>query len=139
MSVIIVTSGCPAAARRVLPIVGTTRRTDGGMHPVRTGTRHPMTLEAHATAAGAGHPPAEAAEPPPGALVNLAETVVIKEENVFVVSRRDGSFPVGDAAPARPLPRRLPLPLGTRAARSTASGRGCWSPPPRRAPSRCTS
>ena len=45
-----------------------------------------MTLEAHATAAGAGHP---ATEPPPGALVNLAETIVIKEENVFAVSRRD--------------------------------------------------
>jgi glycogen debranching enzyme len=51
-----------------------------------------MTLEAHATAAGAGHPPAD---PPPGALVNLAETTVIKEENVFAVTRRDGSIPVG--------------------------------------------
>jgi glycogen debranching enzyme len=62
------------------------------MHPVRSGTGIAMTLEAHATAAGAGHPPAD---PPPGALVNLAETIVIKEENVFAVSRRDGSFPVG--------------------------------------------
>lgn len=51
-----------------------------------------MTIEAHATAAGAGHPPAD---PPPGALVNLAETIVIKEENVFAVCRRDGSIPVG--------------------------------------------
>src|SRR5215213_3633739 len=51
----------------------------------------PMTLEAHATAAGAGHP---AAEPPPGTAVNLAETVVIKEENAFVVSARDGSLPL---------------------------------------------
>jgi glycogen debranching enzyme len=50
-----------------------------------------MTLEAHATAAGAGHP---ATEPPPGTAVNLAETIVIKEENVFVVSARDGSLPV---------------------------------------------
>jgi glycogen debranching enzyme len=57
-----------------------------------------MTIEAHATAAGVGHPPAEA-EPPPGALVNLAETTVIKEENVFVVSRRDGSLPVGAGHP----------------------------------------
>src|SRR5215208_708026 len=54
-----------------------------------------MSLEPHATAAGAGHPDADQAEPPPGALVNLAETIVIKEENVFVVSRRDGSLPVG--------------------------------------------
>jgi len=58
-----------------------------------------MTLEAHATAAGAGHPPAEDAESPPGALVNLAETVVVKEENLFVVSRRDGSLPIGFAHP----------------------------------------
>jgi glycogen debranching enzyme len=58
-----------------------------------------MSLEAHATAAGAGHPRAEVAEPPPGALVNLAETVVVKEENVFVVARRDGSLPVGQAHP----------------------------------------
>ncbi len=56
-----------------------------------------MTIEAHATAAGAGHPPA--AELPPGALVNLAETIVIKEENVFVVCRRDSSLPVGAAHP----------------------------------------
>ena len=53
-----------------------------------------MPLEAHSTAAGLGHPPADAAEPPPGALVNLAGAVVIKEENVFVVSHRDGSLPV---------------------------------------------
>ncbi|MGI8780515.1 MAG: amylo-alpha-1,6-glucosidase [Solirubrobacteraceae bacterium] len=58
-----------------------------------------MPLEAHATAAGAGHPPAEQAEPPPGALVNLAETIVIKEENVFVVSQRDGSLPVDGSHP----------------------------------------
>jgi glycogen debranching enzyme len=58
-----------------------------------------MTLEAHATAAGAGHPDAAPAETPPGALVNLAETIVIKEENVFVVCRRDGSLPVGAAHP----------------------------------------
>ena len=45
-----------------------------------------MSLEAHATAVGAGHPPADT-EPPPGALVNLAETIVIKEENVFAVAR----------------------------------------------------
>src|SRR5215212_635924 len=54
-----------------------------------------MSLEPHATAAGAGHPDADQAEPPPGALVNLAETIVIKEENVFAVSRRDGSVPLG--------------------------------------------
>jgi hypothetical protein len=57
-----------------------------------------MSLEAHATAAGAGHPP-DAGEPPPGALVNLAETIVIKEENVFAVSQRDGSLPVGARHP----------------------------------------
>jgi glycogen debranching enzyme len=57
-----------------------------------------MTVEAHATAAGAGHPPAQP-ETPPGALVNLAETVVIKEENAFAVARRDGSFPVGQPHP----------------------------------------
>jgi glycogen debranching enzyme len=56
-----------------------------------------MTLEAHTTAAGAGHPPA--GSEPPGALVNLAETIVIKEENVFVVSRRDGSLPVAGSHP----------------------------------------
>ena len=58
-----------------------------------------MTLEAHTTAAGAGHPKADVAEPPPGALVNLAETIVIKDENVFAVCRRDGSLPVGGAHP----------------------------------------
>ena len=58
-----------------------------------------MTLEPHATAAARGHPPAIEAVPPPGALVNLAETVVIKEENVFVVSQRDGSLPVGEPHP----------------------------------------
>ena len=61
------------------------------MHPVRMGTGHRMTLEAHSTAAGAGHPRLDAAETPAGGLVSLAETVVIKEGNVFVVSRRDGS------------------------------------------------
>ena len=35
----------------------------------------------------------------PAAAVNLAETIVIKEENVFVVCRRDGSLPVGKAHP----------------------------------------
>jgi len=55
-----------------------------------------MTLEAHATAAGVGHP---TTAPPPGALVNLAETIVIKEENLFVVSRRDGSLPIGTPHP----------------------------------------
>jgi glycogen debranching enzyme len=57
-----------------------------------------VTLEPHATAAGVGHPQADA-EPPPGTLVNLAETIVIKEENVFAVARRDGSFPVGQPHP----------------------------------------
>ena len=57
-----------------------------------------MHLEAHATAAGAGHPPADV-EPAPGALVNLAETIVIKEENVFAVSARDGSMPVTQPHP----------------------------------------
>ena len=52
-----------------------------------------MTVEAHATATGAGHPQAG---PPPG---TLAETIVIKEENVFVVCRRDGSLPAGVAHP----------------------------------------
>src|SRR5215207_10346203 len=58
-----------------------------------------MTLEAHATAAGAGHPPAAPEEAPPATLVNLAETIVVKEENVFVVCRRDGSLPVGTPHP----------------------------------------
>ncbi len=66
------------------------------MHTVRSGTDESMTLEEHATAAGAGHP---AAEPPPGTLVNVAETTVIKEENVFVVCERDGSLPVGRKHP----------------------------------------
>jgi glycogen debranching enzyme len=57
-----------------------------------------MTLEAHATAAGAGHPPGEP-ESPPGTLVNLAETIVTKEENAFVVARRDGSLPIGQVHP----------------------------------------
>jgi glycogen debranching enzyme len=57
-----------------------------------------MSLEAHATAAGAGHPRA-APEPSPGTLVNLAETIVIKEENVFVVCRRDGSLPIAEPHP----------------------------------------
>ena len=57
-----------------------------------------MSLEAHATAAGAGHPP-DAVEQPPGVHVNLAETIVIKEENVFAVSRRDGSLPLGEPHP----------------------------------------
>ena len=68
------------------------------MHTVRSGTHAAMTLEAHATAAGAGHPPAED-QLPPGALVNLSETIVIKEENVFVVSRRDGSLPADTPHP----------------------------------------
>ena len=55
-------------------------------------------MEAHATAAGAGHPAAEP-ETPPGALVNLAETIVTKEENTFAVARRDGSIPVGQPHP----------------------------------------
>ena len=55
-----------------------------------------MTFEVHATAAGIGHPPAEQA---PDTLATLSETIVIKEENVFVVSRRDGSLPVGAAHP----------------------------------------
>jgi glycogen debranching enzyme len=38
-------------------------------------------------------------EAPPGALVNLTETIVTKEENSFVVARRDGSIPVGAAHP----------------------------------------
>jgi glycogen debranching enzyme len=57
-----------------------------------------MTLEAHATAAGAGHPPGPP-EPPPGALVNLAETIAIKQENLFAVCRRDGSLPVTGSHP----------------------------------------
>jgi glycogen debranching enzyme len=55
-----------------------------------------MTVDAHATAAGAGHP---AAVPAPGTAVNLAETIVIKEENLFVVCERDGSLPVGAEHP----------------------------------------
>ena len=55
-----------------------------------------MALEAHATAAGAGHPH-DGAEPADGALVN--ETIVIKEENVFAVTRRDGSVPVAQPHP----------------------------------------
>jgi glycogen debranching enzyme len=58
-----------------------------------------MTLEAHSTAAGAGHPRLDAEETPAGGLVNLAETVVIKDHNVFAVTRRDGSIPLGVAHP----------------------------------------
>jgi glycogen debranching enzyme len=58
-----------------------------------------MPLEPHATAIGAGHPPLEEAVPSPAADVNLAETIVIKEENVFVVCQRDGSFPVDTPHP----------------------------------------
>ena len=43
-------------------------------------------------------PPAQV-EAPPGALVNLAETIVTKEENTFVVARRDGSLPIGATHP----------------------------------------
>ena len=43
--------------------------------------------------------PAAQAEAAPGTLVNLAETIVTKEENTFVVARRDGSVPVGAAHP----------------------------------------
>lgn len=43
--------------------------------------------------------PAVQVEAPPGALVNLAETIVTKEENTFVVARRDGSIPVGATHP----------------------------------------
>jgi glycogen debranching enzyme len=43
-------------------------------------------------------PPAQV-EAPPGALVNLAETIVTKEENTFVVARRDGSVPIGASHP----------------------------------------
>ena len=65
------------------------------------GHRVGMTLEPHTTAAGAGHPPAAAVESPPGALVNLSEMIVIKEENVFVVCERDSSLPL--RGPAHPL------------------------------------
>jgi glycogen debranching enzyme len=59
-----------------------------------------MTIEAHSTAAGVGHPPAEVAtEAPSDALVNLAETIVLKEQNLFAVTRRDGSIPVGVGHP----------------------------------------
>ena len=95
-----------------------------------------MTLEAHATAAGAGHP-AETG-PPPGALVNLAETIVIKEENVFVVCRRDGSLPSARRTRSASTPTTAASSPATSCA-STASGRGCWSPPRRPARSRCTS
>ena len=79
-------------------------RTAGGTYPggepfqsLQTRDAPPtMTLEAHATAAGAGHP---LAGQPPGTLVTLAETIVIKEENVFAVSHRDGSLPVGTEHP----------------------------------------
>src|SRR4051812_12009376 len=56
-----------------------------------------MTPEAHATPAVAGGGPL--AGPVPGAFEDLAETIVVKDENVFVVSRRDGSLPVGEPHP----------------------------------------
>jgi glycogen debranching enzyme len=43
--------------------------------------------------------PAAQAEAAPGALVNLAETIVTKDANTFVVARRDGSVPVGAVHP----------------------------------------
>jgi hypothetical protein len=36
---------------------------------------------------------------PPGMLENLAETTVVKDENVFVICRRDGSLPVSEPHP----------------------------------------
>ena len=61
-------------AAEVRPVVPDRGYPIGERHASRqNGHAAPMSLEAHATAAGAGHPPAEA-EPPPGALVNLAET-----------------------------------------------------------------
>jgi glycogen debranching enzyme len=57
-----------------------------------------MAREAYATAAGAGHAQ-DGAEPAAGAPVDLAETVVVKAENVFAVTRRDGSIPVGEPHP----------------------------------------
>src|SRR5829696_2445083 len=74
----------------------------GRVSPVRRSRQngHPpeMAREAHATAAGAGHPQ-DAAEPAAGAPVDLAETIVVKAENVFAVTRRDGSIPVGEPHP----------------------------------------
>ena len=58
-----------------------------------------MSIDAHATPGGAGYPPAGRCLVAPGADVNLAEAIVIKEENVFVVCGRDGSLPVGGAHP----------------------------------------
>ena len=78
------------------------------------------------------------AEPPPGALVNLAETIVIKEENVFVVTARDGSLPLGAAHPLGVYRDDCRF-LSATSCTSTASGRGCSSPRPRPARSRCTS
>ena len=75
-----------------------------------------MTLEAHATAAGAGHPPRP--EPAPGVVVNLAETMVIKEENVFAVTRRDGSY----RWPSRTRSGSTATTAGTSPATSCASG-----------------
>jgi hypothetical protein len=94
-----------------------------------------MTFEVHATAAGVGHPPAEQA---PGTLATLAETIVIKEENVFVVSRRDGSLPVGAPHPLG-LYTRTAASSRAMSCTSTASRRGSWSPRRRPARSRSTS
>src|SRR4051812_16613075 len=99
----------PASPPHRAPAVMSLRVT--GQAPVRATPRTParvgagkkghperMTLEAHTTAAGAGHPPGDVA-PPAGALENLAGMAVIKEENVFVVSHRDGSLPLEELHP----------------------------------------
>ena len=48
---------------------------------------------------GAGLPPADAGDQPAGALVNLAESIVVREQNGFAVCRRDGSIPIGVVHP----------------------------------------
>ena len=68
------------------------------MHRVRTGT-HRTDEHRSPRNRRRRRPPAQDAEPPSGALVNLAETEVIKEGNIFMVSRRDGSLPVGTPHP----------------------------------------
>ena len=66
--------------------------------PVITGTRRAMTLEAHATAAGAGHPH-DGAEPPPARSSTSPRRSSSRRRTSSSSTRRDGSVPVGEPHP----------------------------------------
>ena len=100
------------------------------MHAVRSGTDDTDDPRSSRNR-GRRRPPARPGRPSRrGTLVNLAETIVIKEENVFAVCRRDGSLPVGRRTRSASTPTTAASSPATSCA-STASGRGCSSPPRR--------